>query len=205
MAAALKMRKKALAIVGYAAVLAAVFALGVVVVVPAVMGWVPLTVLTGSMSPHIKPGSQVMVERVDINQARHLRLGQIVTYMPNPDDPMLVTHRVVAVNMNGEDDPVKGASSITYTLKGDANSAADPQQVHPKQIRGIVRYHVPYAGYVANALSIDQKRAVTVVCAGLLLAYAGYQVLRAVSGRKRGRGRGRGRHAAMPHHMVKAR
>lgn len=162
---------QALAVIAFLIVFAAVMAL---VAVPLIMGWIPLTVLSGSMSPAIPAGSQVVVKPLDENQVRNLAAGDVITYMPRPDDPTLITHRIVdsAMTADGE---------IHYTVKGDANNAPDPEQVQPKQVRAIARYHVPLAGYVANVLSPQQKQVATYALVAALIAYALYQIIRSLT------------------------
>lgn len=141
-----------------------------IIVVPRVMGWVPLTILTGSMEPTIPTGSQVIVEPLegDENAAR-LQIGDVVTFMPYPDDQTLVTHRIVSRSVSTD-------GSVSFATQGDANNAADPWEITATQLRGEVRYHVPYAGYVANALDGNQKSTGIVVVAALLFGYAALQL-----------------------------
>jgi signal peptidase len=100
----------------------------------------------------------------------------VVTFLPRPGDPTLVTHRVVRVDRSGD-----GPRLVT---KGDANNAVDPWRVGPKQLRGVVQYHVPWAGYLAQWLNRDQKRAGVLVVASLLILYAVWQVIAAVRERR---------------------
>lgn len=150
-----------------------------IVVVPRVMGWMPLTVLTGSMEPTIPTGSQVVVEPVEGEaDAADLQIGDVVTFMPYPDNPTLVTHRIVSRSMSTD-------GSVSFTTQGDANDAADPWTLTATQLRGEVRYHVPYAGYVANALDGNQKSTGIVAVAVMLFGYAALQLTAAVRGARR--------------------
>ncbi|WP_341359344.1 signal peptidase I [Georgenia sp. M64] len=151
------------------------------VVVPHLAGWVPLTILSGSMEPTIPTGSQVVVEPVRGEAATAaLAPGDVVTVMPYPNDPTLVTHRVVAR-------AVAADGTVVLTTRGDANDAADPWPLTATQVRGVVRYHIPYAGYLATALDGDQKRTGTAALAVALLGYAGIQLVRAAADRSAGR------------------
>lgn len=150
------------------------------VIVPRVMGWVPLTILSGSMEPTIPTGSQVVVAPVEgADGAAGVQVGDVITVMPYPDDDTLVTHRVVA-----RTEAADGA--VALTTQGDANASADPWTVTGTRLRGVVRYHVPYAGYLATALDGHQKQMGTVVVAVALLGYAAVQVLAAVRGARAG-------------------
>ncbi len=55
---------------------------------PSFMGLRSLTVLTGSMSPKIKPGDIVFIKEVNSNS---IEVGDVVTYKI---DNILITHRV---------------------------------------------------------------------------------------------------------------
>lgn len=141
------------------------------VVVPLAMGWVPLTVLSGSMEPTIPTGSQVVVQPVETpEEAAQLTTGDVITFMPRPDDPTLVTHRVVGVALRADGAP-------GFTTQGDNNSAPDEESVTAVQLRGVVKYHVPYAGYLATLLDPGQKRGGIVLAAAALVGYALWQVV----------------------------
>ncbi|SPT52889.1 Signal peptidase I W [Actinomyces bovis] len=139
--------------------------IGAVSLVPAFMGWVPLTVLTGSMSPGIPPGSLIAVRSVSLEEASHLPLGTVVTYLPEAGSDVLITHRIVGLQA-AED----GTSN--YRIQGDANGAPDPGWIKPKQIRGILRYHLPFLGRVLVFLDPSAKAAWRTVAAGGLGLYA---------------------------------
>lgn len=150
-----------------------------IVVVPRVMGWVPLTILTGSMEPTIPTGSQVVVEPVEGDEdAQSLQIGDVVTFMPYPDDQTLVTHRIVSRSVGTD-------GSVSFTTQGDANGAADPWELTATQLRGVVRYHVPYAGYVATLLDGNQKSTGIVAVAVALFGYAALQLVTAARDARR--------------------
>ena len=141
-----------------------------VVLVPLVTGWVRLTVLTGSMSPGMPPGSLAVVQRIGEDQVDRLKVGDVITFMPKANSDQVVTHRVTGIEQeNGK--PV-------FTTKGDANSAADPTPVRSYQVRAKLRYSMPLAGFVATWLDRDQKLWSTIVLVALLLGYVLYTVIR---------------------------
>lgn len=164
------------------AVIAAVVAL---VAVPRFMGWMPLTVLSGSMEPTIPVGSQVVVDPIedDADVAR-IKVGDVVTFMPWPDDQTLVTHRVVTRSVGTD-------GAVTVTTQGDANDAADGLDLTERELRAVVRYHVPYAGYVAQLLDRGQKSlGIAAVVGGLGVYAAGQLVLAARDRRRQSRNEG---------------
>jgi signal peptidase len=81
-----------------------------------------------------------VVQPVD---TQDVRVGDVVTFQPISDDPMLVTHRVVGVQWGG--DGVAG-----FVPRGDANGA-DDDPIVPDQVMGRVVYSIPLIGHVTNA------------------------------------------------------
>lgn len=154
-----------------------VVALGALVVAPRLLGWAPLTVLSGSMEPTIPTGSQVVVSPIE--DVDRLEVGDVITVMPHPENPTLVTHRIVE-----RTDSIDGP---TFTTRGDANDVVDPWELTETQIRGEVRYWVPGAGYVATVLSGHTKALGTLVIALSLFGYAALQLVSAVRERREGR------------------
>lgn len=111
-----------------------------------------LTVLTGSMSPSISPGSVVIVTP---QSPSDIRVGQILTYQAPLADRRIVTHRVVEVR-----EP--GAHPVVIT-KGDANATQDPWMARiedPKVWR--VRTVVPGLGRAIVAARSPVARTLTV-------------------------------------------
>src|SRR5690606_33865522 len=108
-----------------------------------------------------------------------LSTGDVVTFMPRPDDPTLVTHRIVGVAVARE-------GRRSFTTQGEANAAPDADPVTATQLRGLLRYHVPLAGHAATLLDAEQKRGGMVLVAAALFGYALWQLV--------GAARDRGRH-----------
>ncbi len=145
--------------------------LALMVVVPLVMKWVPLTVLPGSMEPTIPIGSQVIVKRVETEQdVARLKQGDVITFLHRPDDNSLVTHRITSISVDSD-----GVHKIK--TKGDHNPDEDLEVKTVKQIRGVMVYHLPKVGYVANALNRDQKSRGIIIVAGALFTYALWQLV----------------------------
>jgi signal peptidase len=72
-------------VVVWAALVAVLCLLVVLVVVPRVAGWVPLTVASGSMGSSIPTGSQVVVEPVHGQRGvAQVSPGDVVTFLPRP-------------------------------------------------------------------------------------------------------------------------
>lgn len=98
-------------------------------VLPAVIGWQPTTVSSGSMSPLINPGDVVAAKPVDADE---IKVGQILL-VDDPDHPdRLRLHRLI----RQEDDGL--------VLKGDANPDEDSSPVPVEDVHGVGAIRVPW-------------------------------------------------------------
>lgn len=96
---------------------------------PAVLGWQPTTVMTGSMEPRLTPGDVVVARPVP---ASALRIGQVLL-ADDPDQPgHLRMHRAVAVGGSG-----------TLVTKGDANPDRDSTPVARSAVHGVGFLRIP--------------------------------------------------------------
>ena len=141
--------------VAFAAVLAAV-------VVPRAAGATPYAVLTGSMRPAMPPGTLVVVRPVDPDD---IDVGSVITFQPRPDDPTVVTHRVVGIGFDA-------TGQTAFRTQGDANDAPDGAMVRPVQVVGARWYSVPYLGYLTDLLTGRQRELAIQLAVGALLFYA---------------------------------
>lgn len=94
--------------------------------VPILLGWTPMAISSGSMSPGIRVGDIVVVDTYD---GRPLDEGTVVTYRQSG---RLVTHRIAQVDQD------------TYITKGDANQDVDSTPLTADAIVGTGRILVPY-------------------------------------------------------------
>ncbi|MDR1392454.1 MAG: signal peptidase I [Bifidobacteriaceae bacterium] len=140
-------------------VLLAALAIALVAVPKAAHG-AALTVLTGSMEPTFSPGDVVVVKGVT-DPVSEVAVGDVITYLPYPDDPTLITHRVVGKS-------VSALGDVSFITQGDANNTPD-DPVMPKQIRGSYLYAVPYIGYATSWFSGNVSWLVTAVGVGLII------------------------------------
>ena len=142
---------------------------GAVVLVPAVTGSTPYTILTSSMEPSMPPGTLVIVKPID---PQDIKIGTVVTYQLFSGEKEVVTHRVLEIQ--GPNLPGGDPSFIT---KGDANSEPDAKPVMAVQVRGAVWYSVPWIGWVNNIVNGDMRSVVIPIVAGLLFLYAGWSII----------------------------
>ena len=113
-------------------VLATVVGLLLWAAVPAVIGWTPTTVMTGSMEPRIHPGDIVVAKPIAESA---IRQGQVLLFQDPDRADHLRLHRFVD---NGE-----GTQLVT---KGDANPQADSSPVDRSAVVGVGYLRVPYLG-----------------------------------------------------------
>lgn len=147
----------------FAVVLVAVLGVAIALaVVPRVMGGEALTVLTGSMEPTYTPGDMVVSVPRD-----SYAVGDVVTFQPVSNDPTLITHRIVAVQLGGPD-------GTSYVTRGDANGAND-EPIQAEQVMGEVIYDVPYVGHLALAAG-ERRSALIAIGGAALIGYGVYAV-----------------------------
>lgn len=106
---------------------------------PAIAGYRMYIVLSGSMNPAFDTGSLVFVKPSGVEDIKN---GDIITYRGLGDGEQLISHRVVAVNQTED--------GISFTTKGDANDAEDPNPVTSRNLVGKVVLAIPYLGYFLN-------------------------------------------------------
>jgi len=109
-------------VVGYAALLA--------------VGFKPVAVYSGSMTPKLGVGSLAVDRVID---ASDVRVGDVITF-PDPYlEGRLVTHRVVQI--------LQTKKGPAYRTKGDANASRDPWTIRLTGQVGRLAFEVPFAGY----------------------------------------------------------
>jgi len=99
---------------------------------PAVIGWQPTTVMTGSMEPRLTPGDVVVSRPV---HADEVRMGKVLL-ADDPDQPgHLRMHRYVDEGPHG-----------TLVTKGDANPQRDSTPLEPAAVHGVAFLRIPFVG-----------------------------------------------------------
>jgi signal peptidase I len=145
-----------------ACAIGAALALGLCVLVPALLGFQRYVITSGSMTGTYDRGSLVFDRVVPTST---LKAGDVITFRP-PGQTGLVTHRIVSVR------GVRGQRVLR--TKGDANREPDlwgPFALHDaRQAR--VAFHIPYVGYALGALSERRVRMVVIGLPALLIALA---------------------------------
>lgn len=137
------------------------------IVVPAAVGGRALTVLTSSMDPVYPAGTLVVVEPTP---PAEIGIGDVLTYQLRSGEPVLVTHRVIAITNNPD-------GTRLFTTKGDANDVADADPVMEVQVVGTVMYAIPYLGWANTAVNGDARAWILPIIVGGLLVYAVWMVI----------------------------
>ena len=113
-------------------------------VLPLAWGWRPSVVLTGSMSPWLRPGDVVLVDP----SSRLIRPGTVVAVKDASVPSGQVVHRVSGVEPNGQ-----------LVTKGDANPTEDTTRRERSDVVGLGRLVVPGVGRAVLLRSGDGARA----------------------------------------------
>lgn len=158
-------------------VLLIIVALGAVtIVVPAAVGGMPLSVLTGSMRPTYPPGTLVVIKPA---APEEIGVGDVITFQIESGKPAVATHRVIARSTDS------GTGEVRFTTQGDANNTPDPEQVQTAQIRGKVWYAIPYLGWANQAIDGGTRSWAVPALAGALFLYAAWTFSAGIRERRR--------------------
>jgi signal peptidase len=101
-------------------------------VLPAVIGWQPSVVMTGSMMPRIHPGDVVVTRPVD---PATLRKKHVIRFVDPANPSRHLMHRISFIRSDG-----------TLTTRGDANPTVDSTPVPTANVDGVAILRIPYVG-----------------------------------------------------------
>ena len=101
---------------------------------PRLLNWDAVVILSGSMEPSLKAGGIAYVDSSVDGGA--LDVGDVVTF--GREDGSVVTHRIVGRYVD--------SSGVRYQTMGDANSTPDRQLIEPADVQGKVVLFVPWLG-----------------------------------------------------------
>lgn len=163
------------------------------VAVPKLAGAVPVAVLSDSMAPTMPVGSLAVVrptmpttdddatsltpEQVDaVNDVAGIRVGDVIVFVPEEGGTRAVIHRVVGVSVSQD-------GSRVFTTQGDNNSGVD-DPVPGHQVRAVLWYHLPWLGWVDDAMDSTARAWVGGTAAALGYAWAATHLWRAVRPRR---------------------
>lgn len=131
---------------------------------PNFLGYTPVIVSSGSMSPEFEVTDLVIVKTPE--DVASLEDGTVICYLSGNS---LVTHRII-----GQETASDGL--MVYITQGDANNAPDRTRVDPSQIVGVYQTHIPELGKFA--LFMQTPTGITLfVVMPLLALFALYSIL----------------------------
>ncbi len=138
-------------------VVAAALGAAAILVLPRLLGWRTVTVMSGSMAPAYPVDAELALAPVD---PADVRVGDVIAFQTEADRPM-VTHRVVSIDHD--------ANGLKFVTKGDANNDADRDAVAASSVRGRVVFGVPYLGRFVRAIRNPVGFGALFVMPGVLL------------------------------------
>lgn len=127
-----------------------------------IAGFRTFTVMSGSMEPDYPVGAMIYVKPVDY---KSLKVGDVISFVAN-NDKTVVTHRIDEIAVDENDSEV-----WRFRTKGDANTTADAQLVHYKNVIGTPVTVIPYIGYLAHNIQQPPGIYIALVVGSLLLAW----------------------------------
>jgi signal peptidase len=142
----------------------ALFCIAGIMLVPAAFGFHRYVILTESMTGTYDAGSIVFDRPVATSS---LKVGDSITYAPPPGaspNHKLVTHRIHRIETVGDGRRV-------FQTKGDFNPVADPWRfLLPQPTQDKVYFHLPYAGFIFEFLSVPKYRKIVIGLPAALVA-----------------------------------
>lgn len=103
----------------------------------------PIAVLSNSMVPEFARGDAVIIEKIDKEDLKKLKKGNIIYFSK---DSNLIIHRIVSVKHTEN-------NQLEIKTKGDNNNTNDNWVVTEKEIIGVGKFMIPYIGYPSVLVS----------------------------------------------------
>jgi signal peptidase len=128
------------------------------ITIPAAFGYTSLDELSGSMTPSIRVGDELIEKRIAPLDAQ---IGDIVTFR-SPDNGRILTHRVTSMQVMGK--------RVVFTTRGDANTGFERWSIAQNGKLGKVYTRIPLVGYVTNRAGSRLGRIALLVLPVLLLS-----------------------------------
>lgn len=126
-----------------------VLILFVILILPRLLGYEMIHVISGSMEPAIMTDSLIIVKPEDPSM---LMAGDIITFKGGLSKTAIITHRVV--------ENQKDVQQII--TKGDANDQEDRKSVGYSEVIGKVMMVVPFAGKILSLMAAPAAKAVLI-------------------------------------------
>ncbi len=98
--------------------------------------YMPTAVMSGSMDPIFMRGDAVIIEKIDENNFKKLKINDIIAYRL---EDRIVLHRIIEIEDKFDE--------VQIITKGDNNDYRDNKIVTQDMVIGIIRFRVKYIGY----------------------------------------------------------
>lgn len=108
----------------------------IIILVSGIFKIYAMAIASPSMVPNINKGDAVIVEKLSNEEISNLEIGDIIAY---EYDQKIIVHRIVSIN--------KKSNKYIFQTQGDNNDDVDSYDVNQSQIKGVVRYKIPFIGY----------------------------------------------------------
>lgn len=109
----------------------------IIILVVLISGYFPYSIMgvgSGSMNPVIKKGDAVIIHK--IKDEKDIKVGEVIAFN---NKGKTIIHRLIEVkNENG---------TKYYYTKGDANNSRDNVKLKFKDIKGVVKFKIPFIAY----------------------------------------------------------
>lgn len=124
---------------------------------PGFMGYVPLAVSSGSMSPEFDTNDMIIINKnADLS---NLEISDVITYW---SDDVLVTHRIIDIEVNDSGESI-------YVTQGDANNTPDSLRVSVDMILGVYVNRIPNVGEISFFLSTTSGKLVCIMMFAVII------------------------------------
>ena len=124
--------------------------------VPAIFGYKPFIVMSGSMEDTICTKDLIFIKKID---PKELKENDIIAF--RTEDNIVVTHRIIEIkDYNGD---------IRYKTKGDNNPTEDLERVSPDAVEGIYVKRIPKLGSWFLFISTTTGMIVSVLIAVIII------------------------------------
>ncbi len=136
--------------------------------VPSIGGYLPMFVMTDSMSGTIEAGDLIVCKYIEADQ---VKVEDIISFFdPQGTGTSVVTHRVKEIVPNAD-------GSISFRTKGDANNTVDPVPVPAESLIGIyTNFRLAGAGHVVMFMQTVPGLLICVLVP--IVALVGYDIIR---------------------------
>ena len=110
-------------------------------VVPGVIGFHPVVVLSGSMVPALNVGDVAVTRAV---LPAELKVGDVVTFRANSG---FITHRIIGIE--------ESQGGLRFKTQGDANATPDTELIPASAVVAKLSYRIPRIGFIMNFADTD--------------------------------------------------